>query len=93
MWRMLLSKICFGYRYKWTIPVKWHTLKNKTQMITIFAKENGNDQDSLLTLKLFKIIKNIFESKHPFHNIITSHSTHLAAHQLAPAHMWHTDIT
>lgn len=52
------EKICFGYRYNWTIPVKWHALKSEKNMTTIFPKENGNAQDCVITLMFFfKLVK------------------------------------
>lgn len=81
MWRMPPSKICFGCRYKWTIPVKWHALKSEKNMITIFAKEEGNARECVITMMSFKMsFKNAKQDT--LFKITKSYSTHLAAHLL-----------
>lgn len=36
---MVLNVLC--YRYKWTIPVKWHSVQSDKNMVTMFDKDSA----------------------------------------------------
>lgn len=44
--------MCFFSRYKWTIPIKWHSVKTDKNVLAMFSKDSAG---IMLNLSIFSL--------------------------------------